>query len=157
MNATRRIGKGLDTSAIDRDVLTAALGMKKSLHGVPSAVRNTYYDWFREEIRTRPMGRYPDVALAMGLDGAPAHHVFAPMYAVRSHIWQIVYASTLPTLEEIQHRETEAQAHLDHWQLRIAHDCTPSVIEATREAALGHRAELRMLSAVLDSLRLKVA
>lgn len=126
-----------------------------NLVDLPLKVRNYLWDIGRKEPRNaHPFGRYPEVADVLAAHGASSKAVFAPLTAIEAEITGRHYARNLPSLEEAQHTETNANRDFDHCQLNVAAgELTQEEIDAAVEAGNAQIHATKTELARLESLR----
>lgn len=146
------MARGHSENALRGAIHRSTFGFKPSL--LPDQIRDYLRDCGRKEPRnTKPMGRYPEIAVDLASRGVSLSAILAPLTIVKARIMGAV-ARHFPSLEEIQHTETNANRDFDHCQLALADGSfTPSEIDAAIEAGNSQIITTETELAVLESLR----
>ncbi len=110
------------------------------MRGVPKQFRAWRFDVTRQERRAKPLGQYPDFALAVLRSGAPASDALKPLDELRGWIRSHVPAlSCLATALEAEQKE---QGEADNAQMRLqrhADTPTPALLDEWIREAEEHR------------------
>lgn len=117
---TRTIRCDLATSPpvlLDRELRTAVAGMKRTLRGVPSKFRTFAYGVTQSEKRIKPLGQYPDYALAVLRSGAPASDALKPLDELRG--WIQSHAAKIGCLATALEAETKEEGEANTAQMRL--------------------------------------
>lgn len=138
----------LDQSVLDR-LHDSTLSMSRSIP-VPPPARNKYYAMSCGR-RAHLMGAYPQVAFDFARYHAPWSDVVAPMDTLRMLLWHTHYRDNLPSLQDAQREETEAQARLDVLQMVVAEHPTQENCGMMQFALNEHLRALRVLRAVTEA------
>jgi hypothetical protein len=149
-----KLARGQKGDMITRALRDTCVGMTRNLKAVPRTARTLY-----EIRRSRPDRRrehlletFMQVAVACAEDGAPYLDISRPLHEADSILRARFHLTRLPSLEEAQQLETDAEYRLNKIQIVLDSHSPRHLVADAREAAFGHRTALQTLLDVLDAL-----
>jgi hypothetical protein len=146
----------LVTQDLDKELKDAICRMKKGQTRVPDGVANFFYDLCRAEPRIKkPLGHYPETAMAFASVGARWEDVTRPMAVLKGHLWNQYYLPSLPCIVEAISRETEANNIQNHATNRVLRNPRPDTLDAFIESCEVQIAETRLARAVALQMKLR--
>lgn len=128
---------------LDRELRSAVAGMSRRLRGVPKQFRNFAYAVTQTERRLKPLGQYPDYAVAVMRSGAPVSDALKPLDELRG--WILSHAPALRCLATALENEQKEQGEADNAQMKLqrhADSPTPALLDEWITEAEQHRAAL---------------
>lgn len=143
------------TPDLEKELRDAVCRMKSGVSRVPDGVANFFYDLCRSEPRIRkPLGHYPETAMAFASVGARWEDVTRPIAVLKGRLWHQFYQPQLPCILEAISRETEANNIQNHATNRVLKNPRPDTLDSFIEACDVQLAETRLARAVALSMKM---
>lgn len=129
--------------------------MWRRLRGVPEEVRNVVYSLFRADPHNKRghlLGQFPEVAVACARQQAPLSDVFAPVDQFRAQLKREHYLESLPSLDQVEQLEADAECRLKKAELRFEqHPTDPAAQEEFREAVNEEKHAAELMADVFEA------